>query len=58
MLAELFPPSVYFTQRLLFLSQAKNLAFVVESSQLMYFFFKAHILALVLILSDFFSALS
>lgn len=56
MLRELFPPSVYFTQRLLFLSQAKNLAFVVESSQLMYFFFKAHILALVLILSDFFLA--
>ena len=39
MLRERFPPSVYFTQRLLFLSQAKNLAFVVESSQLMYFFF-------------------
>lgn len=57
MLRERFPPSVYFTQRLLFLSQAKNLAFVVESSQLMYFFFfKAHVLALVLILSDFFLA--
>lgn len=65
MLGELFPPSVYFTRRLLFSSQVKNLAFVVQSSQLVCVcvcvlrahtrvcFKGAHVLALVLMLSDF-----